>query len=186
MQSELTEEIEKALGFRPQSPRDFDRMSRIILEKNNQYVSSTTLKRVWGYLHDHNSPSAYTLNTLARFLGYADFKAFERKERKEETSSFMMPLYNSANLSAGDSLTLTWHPDRLIVIMLLEGNKYRVVKSVNAKLSVGDIVCIDCILNGQPATFNNVFHNGKGPFAYVAGQHIGGVRVEAGERNGEE
>ncbi len=73
----LRESIEEAVGRKIQKPRDFGFLSGRIFEQLHENISPTTLKRVWGYLHDTDSQiSITTLNILARFLGYSDFDAF--------------------------------------------------------------------------------------------------------------
>ena len=48
------------------TPKDFDFLAESIFEKLHQRISPTTLKRLWGYLHDTSStPRQSTLDTLA-------------------------------------------------------------------------------------------------------------------------
>jgi hypothetical protein len=73
----LREEIEKALGKTLKTPKDFDFLSECVFEKLHENISPTTLKRLWGYLHDAGStPRQSTLDLLSRFIGYSDFNAF--------------------------------------------------------------------------------------------------------------
>src|ERR1700761_1912749 len=58
--------------------RDFDKLNQLILEKTGVSLSASTLKRVWGRVQYGHAPSAVTLDALARFAGFADFRAFSR------------------------------------------------------------------------------------------------------------
>lgn len=70
-------DIENLLGYKLSTPRDFHAASGIITHITGKYISVSTLKRFWGYLKNYEgTPSQYTLNTLAEFLGYADFHAY--------------------------------------------------------------------------------------------------------------
>lgn len=73
MKRKLIVDIETMMKFKPQTHKDFILLSNRIMDSTQQYVSATTLKRVWGCKHDYNSPSQFTLNVLSRFLGFADF-----------------------------------------------------------------------------------------------------------------
>ncbi len=59
------------------SSYDFDTLAGQILERTKTNISSNTLKRVWGRIKYDSSPSDVTLNTLAKFLGHTDYRAFK-------------------------------------------------------------------------------------------------------------
>ena len=60
---------------------DFDRLSELIYEKTDTRLSSVTLKRVLGKLKYDSQPSAHTLNTLAQFKGYQDWRDFSSQTK---------------------------------------------------------------------------------------------------------
>lgn len=57
---------------------DFEKLSEAIEEVTGVMLSVTTLKRLWGKLKYTNMPATTTLNTLAQFAGYADWREFKR------------------------------------------------------------------------------------------------------------
>lgn len=57
---------------------DFEKLSVAIEEATGVILSVTTLKRLWGKLKYTNMPATTTLNTLAQFAGYADWREFKR------------------------------------------------------------------------------------------------------------
>jgi hypothetical protein len=56
---------------------DFEKLSEEIDQNTGIRLSVTTLKRIWGRLKYDSAPTLTTLNTLAQFAGYADWRAFE-------------------------------------------------------------------------------------------------------------
>ncbi len=72
----LRRAVERALGRRMQTNKDFDCLADCIYEKIHAKISTTTLKRIWGYLSEGVTPRRYTLDQLARFIDFADFDAF--------------------------------------------------------------------------------------------------------------
>jgi hypothetical protein len=61
--------------------RDFDVLNQRILEETGVSLSASTLKRVWGRASYSSAPSGVTLDTLARFAGFASYRAFLSSER---------------------------------------------------------------------------------------------------------
>ncbi|HWV67683.1 hypothetical protein, partial [Chitinophaga sp.] len=57
---------------------DFEKLSEAIEEVTGVLLSVTTLKRLWGKLKYTNMPATTTLNTLAQYAGYADWREFKR------------------------------------------------------------------------------------------------------------
>ena len=68
--------IERMVGRKMVVPRDFVWLSEKVLERTQQRVSASTLRRFWGYVNEGVSASKFTKNVLAIFLGYADFEEF--------------------------------------------------------------------------------------------------------------
>jgi hypothetical protein len=61
---------------------DFEQLSDSILEVTNVQLSITTLKRIWGKVKYPHAPAMQTLNTLAQFIGYSDWREFEQKNKE--------------------------------------------------------------------------------------------------------
>lgn len=119
MQNTLTGEIERHVQRVMNTHSDFVWLSQLLHNATGEYISPTTLKRLWGHQTDYCHPSPYTLNLLSRYLGYADYDAFKRGLHADYASSAIQTrCYMSVNLSEGDVLTLTWRPDRRMLVRL--------------------------------------------------------------------
>ena len=68
--------VERKAGKKMQTNKDFDCLSDSVYDQTHAKISTTTLKRIWGYLSEGVTPRRYTLDQLARFIGYDDFDAF--------------------------------------------------------------------------------------------------------------
>lgn len=82
--------IERKLTWGPGSSwtnYDFEKLSDNIFDTTQVVLSVTTLKRVWGKLKYPNAPSITTLNTLAAYLGFEDWRAF--KQSHETAQAFI-------------------------------------------------------------------------------------------------
>lgn len=56
--------------------QDFEFLSEKIFESTGIQLSVSTLKRLWGKVRYGNSPNLSTLNALAQFIGYENWRAF--------------------------------------------------------------------------------------------------------------
>lgn len=59
---------------------DFDNLSKVIFDQTQVRLSATTLKRIWGKLKYDSQPTLTTLNTLAQFIGFEDWRSFKQNE----------------------------------------------------------------------------------------------------------
>ena len=86
----LKSELELKVGRKIESPSDFDFLSADISHKTDSSVSSSTLKRLFGYTQNNSSFSRSTLNTLCRYLdydGWTDFCAGQQPRTRHHKSA---------------------------------------------------------------------------------------------------
>ena len=79
----LREEVEQKAGRKMMTPKDFDFLSESIFEEIHTRISPSTLKRIWGYLQNDNTPRSTSLNILANYVGYDDWDSFMASAEKE-------------------------------------------------------------------------------------------------------
>lgn len=71
--------IEDKLGWGDSSQwsnADFQKLSELIYEHTDVLLSASTLKRVWGRVKYHGKFTTTTLDALAAFLGYGNWRSF--------------------------------------------------------------------------------------------------------------
>ena len=83
----LREAIERTVGKKIQTPKDFDFLSQLIEERCGEHVSVSTLKRVWGYVTSNSLPRRSTLNILAQLIGKQDWDDFCDSEHNVDTGN---------------------------------------------------------------------------------------------------
>lgn len=72
----LCQKIEEKVGRQMYRPKDFEYLSTCIFDKLHASVSPSTLKRLWGYVPTSSMPRESTLDILAQFLDYDNWKAY--------------------------------------------------------------------------------------------------------------
>lgn len=70
---------------------DFEKLSLEIEQKTQVNLSVTTLKRLWGKVKYPHAPTLTTLNTLAQFLGYTDWRSFTQSLPAEQEETPVAP-----------------------------------------------------------------------------------------------
>lgn len=72
----LCRAVEQKMQMLMLCPRDFVVLSRSIARDVGDTLSSTTLKRIWGYLSDGTRPQWSSLSVLARYVGFSSWAQF--------------------------------------------------------------------------------------------------------------
>jgi hypothetical protein len=79
--------------------QDYERLSEQIFQVTNTTLSISTLKRLWGKVHYTSTPNLSTLNALAQFAGYENWRSFVAEHAQtaatvpgKETAGEVMPL----------------------------------------------------------------------------------------------
>jgi len=168
----LCRAVEKAAGRKMLTPRDFSWLEEQVKSRTGVAVSASTLKRVWGYVKTVE-PRPVTLDALARYVGFSDYAAFCERGVKAQSSLVVSKKVDSASMVEGEQLRIRWQPDRVCTVECLGGGRFRVVEAVNTKLSVGDTFRCHLFIEHEPLFIDQLFHDGSGPLAYVAGRENG-------------
>lgn len=163
---------------------EFTQLSKLIYEATHEYISTTTLKRMWGYINDRKSePRITTLNLLANVAGFGSYEQFEQTEgissNQEGLRSeiFFSNGCDVSKLEEGEELIVTWQPNRRCRFRHIKGYRLEVMEVENAKLCVGDVFDCAYIINGEKLIADNLCHKGITDLSYVAGKE-GGVYFE--------
>lgn len=67
--------------------RDFENLNQLILEETGISLSASTLRRIWGRVTYAHLPSGTTLDALAKFAGYENWRNFTRQNVRSNISS---------------------------------------------------------------------------------------------------
>lgn len=178
----LKEYIENVAGFKMCTPKNFENLAQGILNETGSLLSPTTLKRLWGYLHEkeQQTPRLSTLNILSRYIGYIDYETFCKYQMVDEEceSDFLNNRFIKADsLSKGQKVKLMWQPDRVITIQYIGLSMFKVLEIKNSKLSPNDIFICNQIVENQPLLLSNLIHENGDPLNYICGK-MGGVKFQ--------
>ena len=174
--AELLLLVEKKYDKVLRTTTDFDLFSLYLKREQNELISTSTLKRLWGYVNDLHQPRKQTLDVLARFLEFDNFDLFCEWLKKS-------PLYNSSyfttkqilvsELQPGVQLEIGWSPNRYLLLVYKGNSSFEVLKSEKSKLSVGDCFEVSSFMLGQPLLLPYVLRNGERTSPFIAGRNGG-------------
>ena len=175
----LCESVEKSINLKMRTPKDFDFLREQIFQKVNVLISSTTLKRIWGYLIEESTPRDSSLTVLAQFVGYPDYESFcENLTDDYIPSAPVLGMHlRLEELSIGDRVILRWDPLRICVIEYLGHSQFRVISSEKTRLQPGDTFSCTTIIEGEPMYLDNLRQGDNTPIGYVCGK-TGGISYE--------
>ena len=167
--------IERMVGRKMLVPRDFVWLSEKVLDRTQQRVSASTLRRFWGYVNEGVTASKFTKNVLAIFLGYADFEEFGLSQGTGEQQSQMVigKEISCDVLYEGQMLKLSWLPDRTCIIRYQGNGRFRVLASENTRLSKDDTFECHHFINHEPAYLHGWKHGDREPVTYAIGKKNG-------------
>lgn len=175
----LLTEVEKKYGRRIATTTDFESLSVVIEHQIGELISSSTLKRLWGYVSLNPTPRVATLDVLSRFIGHRDFKAFcdYLKDSQVYASNFFTSKCQTvAELKPDTVVHIGWAPNRLVKMLYLGNYQFEVISSENSQLMVGDRFELSEIIVGYPLFISRILRNGAYTPSYVAGQ-IDGINL---------
>lgn len=175
---ELRLRIEASIKRKIETPADFDFLRGIIWERTHEQISTSTLKRLWGYVDGVDNARNSTLNVLSKALGYENWDAFILKLKSENVDNsdlVMSESMSSSDLKIGDRLMIAWQPNRVCRLKYLGDNQFEVMESQNSKLKVGDTFRCGLFILGEPVYINDLRqNNGSGePKLFVIGNKSG-------------
>ena len=171
----LKEEVERLVGRKIASPKDFDFLMRQIYGYTQELISVSTLKRMWGYVNSKSNPSKFNLDLLSRMVGFYDWDAFVGENSIASSRFFMKSRLIADALDVGSQVRLTWQPGRVITIKFMGNDNFMVMESQNSKLAAGDTFTCHQFVADEPLYLSNLTHPGIPLCNYVAGQN-GGIK----------
>lgn len=172
----LLELVEKQYGRKLSTTTDFESLSVIIEKTTGELLSSSTLKRLYGYVSLNTVPRKTTLDILSRFIGNRDYETFRISLSNDPQFSsrfFSAKTVTTSELKAGDRLRIGWPTNRIVTLNYLGDDLFEVDTSVNASLVKGDRFRQVSFMKGYPLYLSRILRDGDYTPAYVAGMNSG-------------
>ena len=178
----LKYDTEKSCGHPLNTSKDFEILKFQMKERIGDYLSTTTLKRIWGYVGGYKGIREDSLNFLSRFLGYPDWKTYVADrcgDKKKRSSHFIITnALLAEDIANNDIVEIYWEPKRRLLVKCLGNGQFETIEAENSKITAGDTFRCERFIIGEPLYINNLIHNGEAPRLFVAGKTGGLTKVE--------
>lgn len=177
----LLELVEQRFGHKVFSTYDFDALSEHISQETRELLSSSTLKRLYGYVSSKPIPRRSTLDILSHYIGKKDYDEFQQSIKSDQafiSNYFSTKTVCSSSLPVGTKLRIGWPPNRLVVLEHLGDCRFEVVESLNSKLLKGDRFTQVSFMMDIPLYISEIERGNEITPAYIAGMKSGLSIVE--------
>ena len=117
---------------------DFDEFSLHLKSEHGYLISTSTLKRLWGYVNDTHQPRTQTLDLLSRYIGFncfSDFCIHLKTSTIYNSSFFTTRQIQVQNLKPGDEIEIGWSPNRYLRLQYHGEAHFQVIDSKQSKLN---------------------------------------------------
>lgn len=172
--------VERIFGKQPTVSSDFTQLSNDINEKTGELISTSTLKRLWGYVSREVTPRLYTLDIFAKYCNYPNWQVFKEMvilHQSDSSGVIDQKRIRIDDLNIGDTLTIHWHPDREIICQFNGKSNFTILKSSNSKLEPGISFNTSDIYFGVPLYMRSLQKEGFEIGDYIAGKNTGISKV---------
>lgn len=175
-ENELCLFVERKYAKSLRTTTDFDEFSLHLNKELGISLSTSTLKRLWGYVKDKRKPRGHTLDSLAVYVGfrhYNDFFQYLKTSSVYNSSFFSAVQIHVKELDAEDELAIGWAPNRYIRLRYLGNMEFEVLESRNSKLMQGDRFETITFLAGQPLSLAYILRKGERTAPFIGGRNGG-------------
>lgn len=172
----LLSAVEKKYGAPLQSTNDFNVLAAILKFEGRETLSSSTLKRLWNYVSQETTPRRATLDVLARFVGYKDFKDYRLSllGNATDSSAFLdVSILTADEVEQNGKVTIGWEPNRVVRLRKVGDSLFEVEESINSKLREGDRLQCSCFFKGLPLIIPSVQRGEDRLPSFIAGKSTG-------------
>lgn len=173
---ELLALVEQKYHKKLQTTTDFDEFSFHFKQQTEENISTSTLKRLWGYVNDSHTPRQHTLNLLAKYIGHEDFNQFRLWLKSSEvynSSFFSTKQLQTKELTPGQEIEIGWSPNRYLRLRYQGESEYLITEAVQSKLQTGDRFEATTFLMGEPLFLPYILRNGNRTSPFIAGRNGG-------------
>ena len=154
--------------------RNCEPLAKLISSETTHSLSRNTIKRILGFINDGHEPMVYTLDAIARYIGYHSWSELTSAIETEHSCwNVTVKQICPADLCQGEILRIQYRPDASLTLKYLEATEFRVEESQNSQLNPGDLLTVKCITDGFPLIATQVVRDGHQLGSFIAGRETG-------------
>jgi hypothetical protein len=127
--------VEERFGKSIRYAKDCEVLAMSIYAFTNEKISTSTVKRLFGIIEAGNEPRLYTLDILAKYLGYHNYDHLlqEFNPNRLEQSN-VIDTINVSDLKIGDSIRFKYSPNKYISACYIQDSVFKIIESNDPKI----------------------------------------------------
>lgn len=150
---DIIKDLSEKSNLRLERVKDLELLAGDMFEVTGRNIGITTLKRLLGIIKDDRRTNAFTLNTIALYLGYESWEEYTGTKNLDSIWDFEDDAVYIHNLPEGTSVTIRYL-DRIVEFEVrldeeLNRKVLAVVSAENSSLRPGDILYVYSIEKGR-------------------------------------
>ena len=180
LDSDVKELIEKRFGKAIRYSSDIEALSLDIERRTRLPMSVNTLKRLWGMVRDVKNPRLFTLDVIAKYIGYDTWDDLQQRAAGEQAVSGFDEIaeINMDDVDKGDQILFEYDPDRKVTCEHLHGNLFVVRECLHGKLREGDVIKVNHFILNYPLIVEDVIRDGRSLGRFTAGRSSGLTKIK--------
>jgi hypothetical protein len=131
----VIDDLKDKSGLLFDQAKDFDMLTKLIMDVTQRSIGVTTLKRLMGYIDDDHRTNSYTLNTIALYLGFSTWDDYLLARSVDSIWGFQDSAVYIHELEL-DSEILVKYMDRTVKFKVVEHKEKKalmVIEAVNSR-----------------------------------------------------
>lgn len=180
MLSKITrQEIESRFGKEIRYPADCEALAGHISMITKQRVSTSTLKRMLGFVKGIKEPRLFTMDVIAQYLGFQNWDSYLEKFTDIENSEFInLNQVDVSKLKPLCKVEFHYEPQRKVVMLYKGDFIFEVLDVANSKLMKADLLKIFHIIKYYPLFVYSLVRNGQDMGPFKAGKISGVTEIK--------
>jgi hypothetical protein len=168
-------QIEQKFNKEIRYPSDCEALAGDILHVTKQAISTSTLKRIFGFIAGSKEPRLYTLDVIAQYLGYSNWDNYIENQLNIDNSDFLtIKQVEIEKLAPNSIVEISYAPESKLILNYRTNFEFEIKHAVNSKLQENDLLKIFNIVKDYPLIINAVTRNNVNLGSYKAAK-ISGV-----------
>ena len=174
--TELLAIVEREYNRGLRTSTDFEEFSYHCKQQTGEHISTSTLKRLWGYVNDNHMPRQHTLDILAKYIGHENFSQFciwLKSSTAYNSSFFTTKQLLSKELVPGQEIEIGWSPNRYLRLRYEGESEFLITQAIQSKLQEGDRFETASFLLGEPLFLPYILRDETRTSPFIAGRNGG-------------
>ena len=156
----IIELIEQKHGREIRYPKDCEALAGDISQKTRQTISSSTIKRLMGFVKGTKEVRTYTLDVIASYLECTCYKdLLEKLDYHHPEKTPIIKEVVIKNLCKGQKVKLQLGNKESILLCCIGEDELEVLQSKSSLINTGDKIKLDKILLNYPLYVKQIIRN---------------------------